>query len=137
MNSPCKERVLKVKSYVSLCETKEEIEVVALSHGWDLDEIHLYELSTIEEQIRGNSESTFFHPSEGELNRTIGALIAEVERVKPVRVVFDSLSEMRMLADTALCYRRQILQLKQTLCGRCAGVSVNAVDHHYPHLGDF
>lgn len=104
--------------YVSLSETKDEIDVVAGSHGWDLGRIHLYELSTIEEQIRGDSESTFFHPSEIELNRTIGALIAEVERVKPVRVVFDSLSEMRMLADTALRYRRQILQLKQFFAGR-------------------
>ena len=60
MNSPLEERVLKVKSYVSLCETKEEIEVVALSHGWDLDEIHLYELSTIDEQIRGTARARFF-----------------------------------------------------------------------------
>src|SRR6187431_2688550 len=104
--------------YVSLSETKDEIEVVASSHEWDLSEIHLYELSTIEEQIRGDSESTFFHPSEVELNRTIGALLAEVERVKPMRVVFDSLSEMRMLADTPLRYRRQILQLKQFFAGR-------------------
>ena len=104
--------------YVTLSETKDEIEVVAQSHGWDLTKIHLYELSTIEEQIRGDSESTFFHPSEVELNRTIGALLAEVERVKPVRVVFDSLSEMRMLADTPLRYRRQILQLKQFFAGR-------------------
>ncbi len=104
--------------YVTLSETKEEIEVVAKSHGWDLTKIHLYELSAIEEQIRGDSESTFFHPSEVELNRTIGALLAEVERVQPVRVVFDSLSEMRMLADTPLRYRRQILQLKQFFAGR-------------------
>lgn len=104
--------------YVTISETKEEIEVVAKSHGWDLTKIHLYELSTIEAQIRGDSESTFFHPSEVELNRTIGALLAEVERVNPVRVVFDSLSEMRMLADTALRYRRQILQLKQFFAGR-------------------
>ncbi len=104
--------------YVTLSETKEEIEVVAKSHGWDLTNIHLYELSTIEAQIRGDSESTFFHPSEVELNRTIGALLAEVEKVQPVRVVFDSLSEMRMLADTALRYRRQILQLKQFFAGR-------------------
>lgn len=104
--------------YVSLSETRDEIAVVARSHGWDLDKINLYELSTIEEQIRGDSESTFFHPSEVELNKTIGALISEVERVNPVRVVFDSLSEMRMLADTPLRYRRQILQLKQFFAGR-------------------
>src|SRR5688572_5786567 len=79
--------------YVSLSETKEEIEVVAKSHGWNLKQIALYELSTIQDQIRGDSESTFFHPSEVELNRTIGALLAEVERINPARVVFDSLSE--------------------------------------------
>ncbi len=104
--------------YVTLSETKEEIEVVAKSHGWDLTKIHLYELSTIEAQIRGDSESTFFHPSEVELNRMISALLAQVEKVQPVRVVIDSLSEMRMLAETALRYRRQILQLKQFFAGR-------------------
>ena len=104
--------------YITLSETKDEIENVARSHDWDLSGIHLYELSTIEEKIRGDSESTFFHPSEVELNRTTQALIDEVERVRPRRVVFDSLSEMRMLADTPLRYRRQILQLKQFFAGR-------------------
>ena len=104
--------------YITLSETKDEIDNVAKSHGWDLSNIHLYELSAIEEQIRGESESTFFHPSEVELNRTTDALIAEVERVKPARVVFDSLSELRMLAETPLRYRRQILQLKQFFAGR-------------------
>ena len=104
--------------YVSLSETRDEIEVVARSHGWDLSKVNLYELSTIEEKIRGDSESTFFHPSEVELNRTIHALLEEVERVQPSRIVFDSLSEMRMLADTALRYRRQILQLKQFFAGK-------------------
>jgi circadian clock protein KaiC len=104
--------------YISLSETKDELDVVAQSHGWDLTKIHLYELSTMEEKIRGDTESTFFHPSEVELNRTIEALLEEVERVQPTRVVFDSLSEMRMLADTPLRYRRQILQLKQFFAGR-------------------
>lgn len=108
--------------YITLSETREEIEIVAASHGWDLAPLHLYELSTIEETVRGETESTFFHPAEVELNRTIEALIAEIERVNPSRVVFDSLSEMRMLADTPLRYRRQILQLKQFLAGRRATV---------------
>ena len=103
--------------YITLSETKDEIEEVAKSHGWDISQIVLYELSTIEEQIRGDSESTFFHPSEVELNRTISALLEEVRRVQPRRVVFDSLSEMRMLAETPLRYRRQILQLKQYFAG--------------------
>jgi len=106
--------------YVTLSETHDEILTVARSHGWELDGnngIHLFDLSRIEQTIRGESESTFFHPSEVELNRTTDALITEVRRVKPRRVVFDSLSEMRMLADTALRYRRQILQLKQFFAG--------------------
>lgn len=104
--------------YITLSETKEELEAVAESHGWNLDQIQLFELSSLEEKLQGETESTFFHPSEVELNRTTKALLAEVERVKPVRVVFDSLSEMRMLAETPLRYRRQILQLKQFFAGR-------------------
>ncbi len=104
--------------YITLSETKEEMELTAESHGWKLKGIHMFELSTVEEKLRGDSENTFFHPSEVELNRMAQALLDEVERVKPSRVVFDSLSEMRMLAETPLRYRRQILQLKQFFAGR-------------------
>jgi circadian clock protein KaiC len=104
--------------YITLSETKEELEMVAQSHGWDLGAIHLFELAAVEQKLRGESESTFFHPSEVELNRTTQTLVGEVERVKPARVIFDSLSEMRMLAETPLRYRRQILQLKQFFSGR-------------------
>jgi circadian clock protein KaiC len=104
--------------YITLSETKDELEVVADSHGWDLEGIHLYELSSIEQQLKQQEANTFFHPAEVELNRTTQALLAEVERTKPLRVVFDSLSEMRMLADTPLRYRRQILQFKQFFAGR-------------------
>jgi circadian clock protein KaiC len=104
--------------YITLSETKDELESVAESHGWDLSRIHLYELSAMEEQLKEEAGNTFFHPAEVELNRTTKALLEQVERIKPVRVVFDSLSEMRMLADTPLRYRRQILQLKQFFAGR-------------------
>jgi circadian clock protein KaiC len=104
--------------YITLSETKEELEMVADSHGWDLKQIRLFELSSVEEKLKGETDTTFFHPSEVELNRTTQALLDEVERVKPMRVVFDSLSEMRMLAETPLRYRRQILQLKQYFAGR-------------------
>jgi circadian clock protein KaiC len=104
--------------YITLSETKEELEIVAESHGWDLKKIRLFELSSMEENLKGETENTFFHPAEVELNRTTKALLDEVERVKPLRVVFDSLSEMRMLAETSLRYRRQILQLKQFFAGR-------------------
>jgi circadian clock protein KaiC len=104
--------------YITLSETKDELDGVARSHGWDLDGIALYELSAMEDKLRGETESTFFHPSEIELNRTTEIILAEIERINPSRLVFDSLSEMRMLAETPLRYRRQILRLKQFLAGR-------------------
>jgi circadian clock protein KaiC len=104
--------------YITLSETKDELYSVAHSHGWDLDRIQLFELSSIEEKLKREAESTFFHPSEVELNRTTDTLLQEIDRVKPDRVVFDSLSEMRMLAETTLRYRRQILHLKQFFAGR-------------------
>src|SRR5664279_4300691 len=106
--------------YITLSETKEELEEVAESHGWAVNLINLFELSSLAEQLQGETDNTFFHPSEVELNQTTKALLDEVERVKPVRVVFDSLSEMRMLAETPLRYRRQILQLKQFFAGDSA-----------------
>jgi len=106
--------------YITLSETKEELEMVAASHGWDLTPLNLFELSSIQDHLLGETDHTFFHPSEVELNRITKALLAEIERVNPVRVVFDSLSEMRLLAETSLRYRRQILQLKQFFAGRKA-----------------
>jgi circadian clock protein KaiC len=108
------ERVL----YITLSETREELESVAQSHGWDLRDITLFEMAAKDASLEQEADTTFFHPSEVELNRTTAALLDEVERCNPSRVVFDSLSEMRMLADTPLRYRRQILQLKQFLAGR-------------------
>lgn len=104
--------------YITLSETKAELYLVGRSHGWDLTQIDLFELAAVEEKLRGEAESTFFHPSEVELNRTTQTLLEEIERVQPARLVFDSLSEMRMLAETPLRYRRQMLQLKQFFAGR-------------------
>jgi circadian clock protein KaiC len=120
--------------YITLSETKEELEAVAESHDWNLDKIHLFELSSVEEQLQGQTESTFFHPSEVELNRTTKTLLDEVTRVKPARLVFDSLSEMRMLAETPLRYRRQILQLKQFFAGR--DCTVLFIDDRSTSAGD-
>lgn len=104
--------------YITLSETKEELYSVGESHGWDLSSIQLFELSAIQATLEGQTANTFFHPSEVELNRTTQILLDEIERFNPVRVVFDSLSEMRMLTETPLRYRRQILQLKQHFAGR-------------------
>jgi circadian clock protein KaiC len=104
--------------YVTLSETKEELRAVAESHGWSLDGFDIYELLPPEESLRPDSQYTIFHPSEIELGETTSAVLKEVDRIKPKRIVFDSLSEMRLLAHDALRYRRQILALKQYMAGR-------------------
>lgn len=104
--------------YITLSETKAELEEVAKSHGWDLGKLALYELSSLEAEIQKESDTTFYSPSEVQLNRTTVALLNEVERVKPMRVVFDSLSELRLMSETQLRYRRQILHFKQFFAGR-------------------
>ncbi|MDB6031826.1 MAG: putative circadian clock protein KaiC, partial [Verrucomicrobiales bacterium] len=98
--------------YITLSETKDELLAVAKSHGWSLDKVNLFELSAVEQQLRAQEGGTFFHPSETELTETVQTLLKEVERVNADRVVFDSLSEMRLLSETALRHRRQILSLK-------------------------
>jgi circadian clock protein KaiC len=104
--------------YVTLSETKEELLSVARSHGWSLDGLDIHELVPPEESLRAESQYTIFHPSEVELGDTTNAVLDEVERIQPRRVVFDSLSEMRLLARDPLRYRRQILALKQYFSGR-------------------
>lgn len=104
--------------YVTLSETKDELEAVAESHGWSLDGITVTELAPTEDSLAAESENTMFHPSELELGATTKVVLQDVERVKPQRVVFDSLSEMRLLAQNSLRYRRQILALKQFFVGR-------------------
>jgi circadian clock protein KaiC len=104
--------------YVTLSETKEEISDVAASHGWSLDGVTLYELIPPEESLKTETQYTIFHPSEVEFGETTSAVLDEVARIQPRRVVFDSLSEMRLLARDPLRYRRQILALKQYFAGR-------------------
>ncbi len=104
--------------YITLSETKAELNEVAASHGWDLSNITVFELAAIESQVKRDADTTFFSPSEVELNRTTRILLDQIEAVNPARVVFDSLSEVRLMSETALRYRRQILHLKQFFAGR-------------------
>jgi circadian clock protein KaiC len=104
--------------YISLSETREEVEEVAQSHGWSLDNIEIVELSAIEKQLSASAQNTLFHASEVELTETTKLLLDAVEKVKPSRVAFDSLSELRLLSQDALRYRRQILSFKQYFAGR-------------------
>ena len=121
--------------YATLSETEEELRDVAHSHGWELDGITICDLQTAEESLGPDSQYTLFHPSEIELSETTKTVLAAVERVKPTRVVFDSLSEIRMLARDSLRYRRQILALKHYFVGRRATVLL--LDYRTPPGGEF
>jgi circadian clock protein KaiC len=99
--------------YITLSETKQELTKVAESHGWSLEGIPLLELSAIESLLRPEAQTTVFHASEVELNKVSALLLDEARKNKPARVVFDSLSEFRLMAETPLRYRRQLLNLKQ------------------------
>ena len=107
------ERVL----YVALSETAEELRTVARSHDWSLDGIEIFDLN-IGSRRGMDEEYTIFHPSEIELQQTIDTIFGAIEKFKPQRAAFDSLSEMRLLARETLRFRRQVLALKQYFSGR-------------------
>lgn len=104
--------------YVTLSETKAELASVARSHGWSLEGISILELVAPESELEPDNQLAMFQPSEVELGVTTKTILTEVERTKPRRIVIDSLSEMRLLAQSPLRYRRQILALKQYFIGR-------------------
>jgi circadian clock protein KaiC len=119
--------------YITLSETLEELHGVARSHGWDLHGVQVREMLPRESDLAPDEQSTMFHPSELELSETTLKILADVDRIKPTRVVFDSLSELRLLAGNSLRYRRQILALKQFFAGRQCTVllldDMTAVEH--------
>jgi circadian clock protein KaiC len=104
--------------YLTLSETIDELSAVAASHGWSMAGLSMCELLPGEEDLRPDSQVRMFHPSEVELAETTSTILDAVNREKPVRVVLDSLSEMRLLSQNSSRYRRQILALKQFFAGR-------------------
>jgi len=105
-------------TYVTLSETRRELEAGALSHGWSLGGIEIIELIANEEELRGEEQLTMLPLSEVELGETTRRMLEAIERSAPSRMVVDSLSELRLLAQSSLRYRRQILALKQFFVGR-------------------
>ncbi len=99
--------------YVTLCETADELRAGAQSHGMSLAQVEILELIPDPQSLDGDSDLTMYHPSEVELGETTQRVLQAVERARPRRLVFDSLSEFRLLAQSSLRYRRQILALKQ------------------------
>ena len=108
------ERVL----YITLSETEAEIQQVARSHGWSLEGMDLFELSVAEQTLRLREENSLYASEDVDLRELLSVLMSRVKELKPTRVVFDSLSEIRLLAGSSSRYRRQILALKQDLTGR-------------------
>ena len=103
--------------YVTLSESRAELQDVAASHGWTLDGVDVFELGP-EAGLDTQEGYTIFHPAEVELQQTVDAVLGAVDRHGATLVVFDSLSEMRLLARDPLRFRRQILALKQFFAGR-------------------
>ena len=104
--------------YVTLSETRQELEAGARSHGWSLEGIDIVEVLPDENDFAGDSLVTMYSPAEVELGESIQKVLDAVKRSNPQCVVFDSLSEMRLLAQSSLRYRRQVLTLKQFFVGR-------------------
>jgi circadian clock protein KaiC len=99
--------------FVTLSETEEELRASAESHGWTLDGIDILEIVASDEALQPEARYTMYHPSEVELAETTKAVVAAATRLKPARLIVDSLSELRLLAEHPLRYRREILALKQ------------------------
>ena len=112
--------------HVSLSETATELHAIAASHGWSLDDVAIHQVMSEDSGLGPDDQYTVFHPSEVELAEATNRILAEVEKQKPSRLVLDSLSEIRLLAGSALRYRRQVLAFKQYFAGR--GCTVMMLD---------
>jgi circadian clock protein KaiC len=98
--------------YITLSETEHELREGAASHGWALDDIEVFELLPPESLLDSDQQQSLLYSSDLELGETTKQIFETVERNKPTRVVLDSLSEIRLLAQSSLRYRRQILAIK-------------------------
>jgi circadian clock protein KaiC len=108
--------------YITLAETRGELQGVGESHGWNMKGIHIQEVLPSENLLQPEAQYTMFHPSEVEMGTTMQLILAAIEERRPTRVVIDSLSELQLLADTPLRYRRQVLALKQFFASRSCTV---------------
>ena len=121
--------------YITLSESESELRLVATRHGWSLDGVPIFQLVPPEASHGPDHEVTLFHPSEIELGETTKLIFEQVRQNEPVRVVFDSLSEMRLLAQNSLRYRRQILALKHFFAGRkCTVLLLDDLSSHADDL---
>jgi circadian clock protein KaiC len=125
-----KERCL----YITLSENASELRATALSHGWDLSDLEIFELAAPHGLADNDQQQSLLYSSDLELTETITRMVEALERTKPERVVLDSLSEIRLLAQSSLRYRRQILGLKQYFSTR--GMTVLLLDDLTTDIND-
>jgi circadian clock protein KaiC len=104
--------------YITLSETEDELRSSAASHGWSLEGVEIFELVPPESLLDERQQQSLLYSSDLELGETTNRIFEAFERVQPVRVVLDSLSEIRLLAQSSLRYRRQILALKHFFARR-------------------
>jgi circadian clock protein KaiC len=117
--------------YITLSETREELAAVCRSHGWALDGIDVHEVSAA---LLDDEDNTLFVPGDIELGERSREMLAEVERVGPSRIVLDSCTELRLLAQSPLRFRRQLLALKEALVRR--GCTILLLDNPGGPSGD-
>ncbi|KAA0595352.1 AAA family ATPase [Azospirillum lipoferum] len=114
--------------YITLSENAKELEATAASHGWSLDGLPVFDIVPIEAQL--DRQQSVLYPSEVELGETVRLIIDRIERENPEVLVIDTVSELRLLAQDQLGYRRQILALKQYLQGRrCTSLVLDDLTH--------
>ncbi len=120
--------------YVSLTETRRDLEVACASHGWTLDGLELCDLTRSPANLATETEASVFHPADTELGEVSQAVVEAIDRVKPQNVVFDGVSEMRLLAGDPLRYRRQLLALKEYFADR--GITALLLDDRAGQLAE-
>jgi circadian clock protein KaiC len=116
--------------YITLSESRQEIDAVAAAHGWSIDGIDILEVST----ALPEDDNTIFVPGEAELGERTTEIMAAVERIQPTRIVLDSCTELRLLAQSPLRFRRQLMTLKGDLSKR--GCTVILIDNPGSPEGD-
>lgn len=117
--------------YVSLTESRADLENTCRSHGWSLDGI---ELSDLTRSLNDATQASVFHPADTELSDIMKTVRAETDRVRPSCVVFDGLSELRLLSGEPLRYRRQLLAMKDYFAQH--GATVMLLDDRSASFGD-
>ncbi len=120
--------------YVTLSESRNELLAVARVHGLALNDSAVLEVRPSEQDLRPEGQYSVFHPADVELKDRVQAIMAEVDRRKPTRLVIDALSEVRMLAKDPLRYRRQVLSLKEYAPQDCTVLLLDDRSSRYADL---